>query len=90
MKKGRFIYAKDIDKTSFSDGWRASQSNIQFVVNQQNGTDPAGRQGVYRRDHFFQRAADVYSIPGQKHGAHTLEAYFDSTIHGQVIGSNPL
>ena len=33
MKKGCFIYAKDIDKTPFSDGWTASQSIIQFVVN---------------------------------------------------------
>lgn len=31
-----------------------------------------------------------YSIPGQKHGAHTLEAYFDATINGQVIESNHL
>jgi len=31
-----------------------------------------------------------YTIPAQKHGAHTLEAYFDATVNGQVIESNHL
>ena len=31
-----------------------------------------------------------YTIPAQKHGAHTLEAYFDATINGQTIESNHL
>ena len=31
-----------------------------------------------------------YTIPAQKHGAHTLEAYFDATVNGQTIESNHL
>lgn len=31
-----------------------------------------------------------YTIPAQSHGFHTLEAYFDATINGQVIESNHL
>ena len=31
-----------------------------------------------------------YTIPAQKHGAHTLEAYFDATVNGQTIESNYL
>lgn len=31
-----------------------------------------------------------YTIPAQKHGAHTLEAYFDATVNGQTIDSNHL
>lgn len=31
-----------------------------------------------------------YTIPTQKHGAHTLEAYFDATVNGQTIESNHL
>lgn len=31
-----------------------------------------------------------YTIPAQKHGAHTLEAYFDATVNGQAIESNHL
>lgn len=31
-----------------------------------------------------------YTIPAQKHGAHTLEAFFDATVNGQTIESNHL
>lgn len=31
-----------------------------------------------------------YTIPSQKHGAHTLEAYFDATVNGKTIESNHL
>ena len=31
-----------------------------------------------------------YTIPAQKHGAHTLEAYFDAAVNGQTIESNHL
>lgn len=31
-----------------------------------------------------------YTISAQKHGAHTLEAYFDATVNGQTIESNHL
>lgn len=31
-----------------------------------------------------------YTIPAQKHGTHTLEAYFDATVNGQTIESNHL
>ena len=31
-----------------------------------------------------------YTIPAQSHGFHTLEAYFDAAINGQVIESNHL
>lgn len=31
-----------------------------------------------------------YTIPAQKHGAHTLEAYFDATVNGQTTESNHL
>lgn len=31
-----------------------------------------------------------YTIPAQKHAAHTLEAYFDATVNGQTIESNHL
>ena len=31
-----------------------------------------------------------YTIPAQKHGAHTLETYFDATVNGQTIESNHL
>lgn len=31
-----------------------------------------------------------YTIPAQKHGALTLEAYFDATVNGQTIESNHL